>query len=112
MQGLTFTIKQRKHWFFDAFVLRFHYYFALYAMLVAVKCRTVCLATGAAAVACRTICLATSAAVDKFGSDCLPGIIAVRLAGVGLLVRALLVLLVRGCCASCGASFLFPCRCL
>ena len=74
MQGLTFTIKQRKHWFFDAFVLRFHYYFALYATL--------------AAVACRTVCLDTSAAVDKLGSDCLIGVITVRPAAVGLLVRA------------------------
>ena len=56
MQGLTFTIKQRKHWFFDAFVLRFHYYFALYATL--------------ATVACCTVCFATSVVVDKLGNVC------------------------------------------
>ena len=67
-------------------------------MLIAVKCRTACLATGLA--------------VDKLGSDCMIGVITVRPAAVGLLVRAWFVLLVRGCCASCKPSFLLPCRCL
>ena len=69
MQGLTFTIKQRKHWFFDAFVLRFRYRFALYATLVAVECCTVCLATGFAVV--------------KRGNVCLTGVTAVRPAESG-----------------------------
>ena len=42
--------------------------FALYTMLIAVKCRTACLATGLA--------------VDKLGSDCLTGAITVRPATV------------------------------
>ena len=70
--------------------------FALYTMLIAVKCRTACLATGLA--------------VDKPGSDCLTGVITVRPAAVGLLVRAWFVLLVRGCCASCKPSFLLLCQ--
>ncbi len=112
MQGLTFTIKQRKHWFFDAFVLRFRYRFALYATLVAVACCTVCFATSVVVDKLGTVCLATGAAVDKLGSDCLTGVITVRPAAVGLLVRAWFVLLVRGCCASCKPSFLLPCQCL
>ena len=59
---------------------------------------------------CGTVCLTTGFATVKRGNVCLTGVTAVHLVGAGLLVRALPVLLVRGCCSSCRTSFLLPYR--